>query len=268
MSRVPLYWVDAFADAVGEGNPAAVCPLEDWLPDDVLRAVAAENGLSETAFVLTDRDPMDLRWFAPAGEVELCGHATLAAAFVVLTLLEPQREDVTFATRAGDLTVSRQGDGFTLELPVLSMRREKTVPRHLAAGLGAEPSGVWSTADDPNYVAIFGSEEDVRALEPDLSRLERLHPCGVAVSAPGESVDYVCRYFAPGYGIPEDPVTGSIQCSLGPYWAHRLDRSDLAAAQLSRRGGRLDIQVAGDRVRITGRVTCYMTGAICCLPRV
>lgn len=267
MSRVPLYWVDAFADAVGQGNPAAVCTFTEWPPDQVMQRVAAENGLSETAFLLTDRDPTPLRWFTPTEEVGLCGHATLAAGFVVLDFLAPGGKAVTFSTRGGQLTVTRSGEGLTIDLPALTMRPVDDPPPALLDGLAVESSETWKTESDPNYFVILHGQADVERLRPDLPHLEELHPHGVAVSSPGDEVDFVSRYFAPSYGIPEDPVTGSIHCALGPYWSRRLESAELEAAQLSPRGGRLDVEVAEDRVRLTGRVACYLTGAICCLQR-
>lgn len=268
MSRVPLHWVDAFTDAVGRGNPAAVCTFTEWPPDEVMQRMAAENGLSETAFLLTDRDPTPLRWFTPTEEVGLCGHATLAAGYVVLDVLASDRESVTFSTRGGELTVTRSGEGFTIDLPALEMRPVDDPPPALRDGLAVESAETWTTASDPNYFVILKDEADVERLRPDLRRLEELHPHGVAVSAPGDEVDFVSRYFAPSYGIPEDPVTGSIHCALGPYWSRRLESAELEAAQLSARGGQLGIQIAEERVRLTGRVACYLTGAICCLPEI
>lgn len=266
MSRLPVYWVDAFADEVGRGNPAAVCTLTEWLPDEVLQAVADENGLSETAYLLPDRDPIPLRWFTPTEEVGLCGHATLAAGFVVLDMLAPDREEVRFSSRSGELVVSRSGGRLTVDLPAIAMAPVDASPPSLVEGLGTEPEEVWVTEEDPNYVAILESEAAVAAIRPDLARLEEVHPRGVAVSARGEDVDFVSRYFAPGYGIPEDPVTGSIHCALGPYWSRRLDRAELDAAQLSAREGRIGVRCEDDRVHLTGSVACYLTGAICCLP--
>lgn len=262
MRRVPLYQVDAFAESVFRGNPAAVCPLPGWLPDETLRAVAAENALSETAFFLPDEDPMPLRWFTPVQEVPLCGHATLAAGFVVLTRLFPEREVALFSSRSGSLTVSREGAGFSLDLPALPLERAEPPPPPLVRGLGVEPVEVWIGREDPNYFAVLDDEAAVAALRPDLALLEGLHPRGVAATAPGESADFVSRYFAPGYGIPEDPVTGSIHCALGLYWADRLGRRRLEARQLSRRGGRIGVRVEGERVHLTGAAACYMSGEI------
>lgn len=275
MPRVPIYQVDAFADAVFSGNPAAVCPLETegWPPDETLQAIAAENNLSETAFLLPvhdGTDPVPLRWFTPRCEVKLCGHATLASAFVVFEHLAPDLEEVAFTTMSGRLTVRRDGrsDGgavrLSMDFPAIGSERldPADVPDALVAGLPATPVEVRMTADDWNYVAVFGEREAVATLRPDFALLETLHPHGVSVTAPGREVDFVSRYFVPSYGIPEDPVTGSIHCALAPYWAERLDRTELAAEQLSKRGGRLDLSVAGDRVHLRGSAVTYLTGEI------
>ncbi|HKI86180.1 MAG TPA: PhzF family phenazine biosynthesis protein [Thermoanaerobaculia bacterium] len=262
MRRLPLYQVDAFADEVFSGNPAAVCVLTERLADDVLQAIAAENNLSETAFIEAERDPMPLRWFTPREEVPLCGHATLAAAFVVMRYLAPERRRVEFLTVAGRLTVSREGASFTLDFPALELRPVSTPSPQLRSGLGVEAKEIWICDEDPNYFVFLDSESALVSLEPRFDQLERLHPYGVAVSARSESSDFVSRYFAPGYGIPEDPVTGSIHCALAPWWAKRLGRSSLSARQLSLRGGRLDLEVGETRVRITGRAVGYLEGQI------
>lgn len=268
--RIPIYQVDAFADAVFGGNPAAVCPLDDWLPDETLLAIAAENNLSETAFLLPDRDPIPLRWFTPRAEVKLCGHATLASAFVLFEHLEPGRDEVTFETLSGRLGVRRDGgdeggDGWlVMDFPAIASRRLEPadVPGALREGLGAELEEVRLTADDWNYVAVFGDEDAVTGLAPDFARLESLHPYGTSVTAPGRDVDFVSRYFVPSYGIPEDPVTGSIHCALAPYWAGRLGRTRLTAVQRSRREGRIELEVADERVHLRGRAVTYMIGEI------
>lgn len=258
-----MYQVDAFADAVFQGNPAAVCLLRDWLPDDTLRAIAAENNLSETAFVIPDGDPMPLRWFTPRQEVSLCGHATLAAGCVVLTFFTPEREVATFTSAFGTLSVSRAEDRFAVDLPAVRVAAaDRPLPGALLEGLGAEPVEVLIAHDDPNWFAILENEAVVASLRPDLVRLEELHPCGVAVSARGTSADFVSRYFCPGYGIPEDPVTGSIHCALGPWWAAQLGRTSLTARQLSARGGDLAVHMAGDRVLLEGGAACYLAGEI------
>lgn len=268
MTRIPLYQIDAFAEEVFQGNPAAVCLLSGWLPDETLRAIAAENNLSETAFLVLEesgglypeREQVPIRWFTPTEEVPLCGHGTLAAGFVVLDILYPDWEAVTFSSESGPLRVSREVEGFSLDLPALPVKHVQTPPDLLRKGLDVEPVEVWVTEADPNYLAIVESEQAVLSLEPDLRVLERLHPYGVAVSAPGESADFVSRYFAPGYGIPEDPVTGSIHCALGPHWARRLGRSTLSALQLSGRRGQLNVGVKGDRVHLAGGAALYLTG--------
>ncbi|MFW6089406.1 MAG: PhzF family phenazine biosynthesis protein [Gemmatimonadota bacterium] len=276
MHRIPIYQVDAFAESVFGGNPAAVCPLDDWLPDETLRAIAAENNLSETAFLLPDRDPVPLRWFTPRLEVKLCGHATLASAFVLFEFLDPGREAVHFETMSGRLGVTRAGDRLSMDFPAIGSARLEPddVPAALIDGLGAEPDEVWFTDDDWNYVAVFADAATVAGLRPDFRLIESVHPHGVAATGPGATgtraagtdgavdIDFVSRYFVPGYGIPEDPVTGSIHCALAPYWAGRLGRERLTAHQASARGGRLDLVVAGERVHIEGTAVTYLTGEI------
>jgi len=262
--EVPLYWIDAFADAPFRGNPAAVCVLPAWEPDELLQAIAAENGLSETAFLLWPADPVPLRWFTPRHEVPLCGHATLASGFAVLSFLAPERDRVAFSTRSGPLSVSRADGGMAMDLPALAVEPAGRVPEGLREGLGVDVGAdrVLRTREDPNLFVVLEDEEAVASLRPDPRVLERLHPCGVAVTAPGRSADFVSRYFAPSYGIPEDPVTGSIHCALGPWWAGMLGRTSLTARQLSSRGGRLEIEVRGDRVGIGGSAACYLRGHV------
>ena len=271
MHRIPIYQVDAFTGAVFGGNPAAVCPLDDWLPDETLQAIAAENNLSETAFLIPDRDPVPLRWFTPRLEVKLCGHATLASAFVLFEFLEPSRERVSFETMSGRLGVTRQVDRLSMDFPAIGSERldPGDVPAALIEGLGAEPDEVRFTDDDWNYVAVFADADTVARLRPDFGLIELLHPHGVAATGPGgagtgdpSEIDFVSRYFVPGYGIREDPVTGSIHCALAPYWAERLGKTRLRAHQVSERGGRLDIELAGDRVHLAGTAVTYMTGEI------
>ena len=264
MHCIPIYQVDAFADAVFGGNPAAVVPLAEWLPDETLQAIAAENNLSETAFLIPGRDPVPLRWFTPRLEVKLCGHATLASAFVLFEFLEAGREAVTFETLSGRLIVTREGDRLSMDFPSIGSERveDEAIPAALLQGLGAAPDEVRFTADDWNYIAVFADEATVAGLRPDFASLERLHPHGVSVTAPGDVVDFVSRYFVPSYGIPEDPVTGSIHCALAPYWAGRLARERLAACQVSERGGRIDIEFTGERVHLRGTAVTYMTGEI------
>lgn len=263
MTEIPFYQVDAFTSRPFAGNPAAVCPLEAWLPDEVLLAIAAENNLSETAFFVQQGDRLELRWFTPAVEVDLCGHATLAAGFVVLTRLAPGRAEVTFETRSGPLTVRREGDGLALDLPARPAAPAE-VGEDLVAALGARPKAAIRARD---LVAIFERAEEVRALRPDMSRLSALDVFAVGVTAPGgggedADVDFVSRFFAPAKGVPEDPVTGSLHCTLVPYWAERLGKTALAARQVSRRGGELRCALAGDRVLLGGQAALVIEGTL------
>jgi PhzF family phenazine biosynthesis protein len=257
-----MYQIDAFAERPFEGNPAAVCLLSTWLPDPVLVAIAAENNLSETAFVLTDAEPMQLRWFTPREEVPLCGHATLAAGYVVLEFVDTEQSRTEFQTRSGSVAVSRGQDQFELAFPRLRPKGIEPVPAKFQKAIGEEILELLVQHDDPNYFAILRDEDAVRRLLPDLRAVEEFHPYGLAVSAPGDEVDFVSRYFAPGYGIPEDPVTGSIHCALGPYWSARIGRSELRAVQLSERGGRLGLRIEENQVLLTGQAALYLQGEI------
>ena len=256
--KLRLFQIDAFTSRVFSGNPAAVCPLESWLDDAVLQAIAAENNLSETAFFVPEGDGFALRWFTPALEVDLCGHATLASGHAVLTILDPTRESVAFSSRSGPLTVSRAGDSLAMDFPALPPE-PCAPPADLVAGLGAQPDAVLVEMD---YLAVFAAEADVAALSPDMAAIARLDRRGVIATAPGESVDFVSRFFAPRAGIPEDPVTGSAHCLLTPYWAERLGKERLEARQISARGGALTCELQGARVRIEGRVALYLDGEI------
>lgn len=260
--RLPIYQVDAFTDRVFAGNPAAVVPLDSWLPDDRLQAIAAENNLAETAYVLRAGDAFELRWFTPTVEVDLCGHATLATAFVIATLLEPGRDRLEFVTRqAGTLSVTRDGDLYTLDFPSRPAAPVASPDPALAAALGgAAPAAVLAGRD---YLVVYENEEAVRALAPDMAALAKLDRYAVCATAPGRNgVDFVSRFFAPAQGIPEDPVTGSAHCTLIPYWAERLGRTALAARQISLRGGELSCELAGDRVKIGGKAVLYLEGSI------
>ena len=258
--RIPLYQIDAFADGPFTGNPAAVCPLEEWLPDNVMQAIAAENNLSETAFFVPEGDGYRLRWFTPTSEVDLCGHATLASAFVVFRWLIPRRNAVTFQTvQAGPLTVSRDGDLLALDFPARPPS-PCAMPDGIAAALGRQPAAVLAARD---YLAVYETAEDIRALTPDFAAIARLDRFAVIVTAPGTGgIDFVSRFFAPARGVDEDPVTGSAHCTLIPYWAGRLGKTRLEARQLSRRGGALICALQGDRVTIAGRAVLYLEGRI------
>jgi PhzF family phenazine biosynthesis protein len=257
--QLPLYQIDAFAGRVFAGNPAAVCPLEAWLPDPVMQDIARENNLSETAFLVPENGDYAIRWFTPTVEVRLCGHATLAAGQVVMTDLEPGRAMVRFRTRqAGVLTVSRHGDLYVLDLPA-DPPKPVQPPPELALALGRAPVAAL-IAD--YLMAVFADEAEIRALAPDMAALTRVHEVGVIATAPGREVDFVSRFFAPAAGIPEDPVTGSAHCILTPYWAERLGKDRLSARQLSARGGELICTRLGERVQVAGRAVRYLEGTI------
>lgn len=257
MKRFPLYQIDAFADQAFAGNPAAVMPLEQWLPDDVMQAIAAENNLSETAFFVREGNGYRIRWFMPVGEIDLCGHATLASAFVVLTELEPGKDRVDFESMSGPLVITREGDRFCLDFP-LRAPNPVPCPEGLEEALGVPVKETWRTRE---LFALVHDERAVRELNPDLEAVGRLSPAGIVVTAAGSDCDFVSRCFSPLEGIPEDPVTGSTHCVLVPYWSARLGKKSLFARQLSRRGGELFCEERGDRVRIAGKAVKVLEGA-------
>jgi PhzF family phenazine biosynthesis protein len=259
---VPIFHVNAFTNGPFQGNPAAVCPLKAWLDDELLLAVAAENNLSETAFFVPQHDDYHLRWFTPRSEVDLCGHATLASAFVLLTILEPQKERVRFATRSGILTVHREKGLFSMDFPALPPWTSANPPAELLKGLGTGSDHVSVVQVNDNYFVVYKSEDEVRRVRPDFELIKKLHPAGVGVTAPGLSADFVSRYFVPSYGIPEDPVTGSTHCSLAPYWSQRLGKTTLHAQQMSERGGELWCELAGERVILKGKTVLTLQGEL------
>lgn len=262
MTGLRIFQVDAFTKKRFGGNAAAVVPLEDWLDDSILQAVATENNLSETAFLVADGDRYQLRWFTPTLEVKLCGHATLAAAFVIFEKLEPGRHEVSFETLSGTLSVSRADSRLIMNFPVWALTAVDPGPSELLDGLGVEPAAVLVTTSADNYFVILEDEAQIRAVRPDYGLLSRLHPAGVVVTAPGDTSDCVSRYFVPSYGIPEDPATGSIHCGLVPYWANRLGKREIFARQASPRGAELYCEHQGDRVVIAGHVVEYLEGRI------
>jgi len=257
---IPLYQVDAFSSALFGGNPAAVCLLAAWPDDAWMQAVAAENNLSETAFVVSEPEGPRIRWFTPTTEVDLCGHATLASAYVHFRFIDPAAERVEFASASGTLTVSRDGDRLTLDFPALAPVPVVTPPAALLAGLGVEPAPVLAAKD---YLVVLEDAATLRRLRPDFTALARLtEKRGVIVTAPGDDCDFVSRFFAPAAGVDEDPVTGSAHCILIPFWAGRLGKSELFARQISRRGGALWCRHNGDRVMIAGHCAPYLEGRI------
>jgi predicted PhzF superfamily epimerase YddE/YHI9 len=257
--KLPLYQLDAFTGRLFAGNPAAVCPLPRWLPDATMQAIAAENNLSETAFLVAEGADFGLRWFTPAIEVDLCGHATLAAGHVVLERLRPGGTSVSFLTRSGRLGVTRKNDWLELDFPA----RPAVVcepPAGLLDALGGAPREVRKSVRD--QLVIYGSESEVAALRPAMAPLAALGLFGVIATARGDRADFVSRFFAPGVGVDEDPVTGSAHCVLTPYWAEQLGKNALDARQISRRGGVLRCELRGERVGIAGQVVLYLEGTI------
>ncbi len=256
--RIPYFQVDAFASKLFQGNPAGVCPLAKWLDEATMQNIAAENNLSETAFFVPQGKDYDLRWFAPEMEIDLCGHATLACAFLLFSELGVRGNVVRFHTmKSGVLTVKREDGVLTLDFPSRPPV-SGPVPEALVRGLGQKPMEILKARD---YFCVFEKEEDVRALKPDFALLNTLDE-KVIVTAPGSDCDFVSRFFAPTAGVPEDPVTGSAHCTLIPYWANRLGKKKMLARQVSRRGGELFCELAGERVLIGGKAVLYSRGRI------
>jgi PhzF family phenazine biosynthesis protein len=270
--RIPLFHVDAFTNQPFRGNPAAVCLLDAWLDDGSLRKVAAENNLSATAFFvrsgrLPGVGPCDLRWFTPKCEIRLCGHATLATGYVVLKFLEAASESIRFETRfSGAVTVRKEGEIFSMDFPALVPETLPDPPddlfRALGSGLDPTPRVLEVLEVNDTYVVVYENESAIQDISPDLALLEQLHPFAVSVTAEGNNVDFVSRYFAPSYGVPEDPVTGSAHCALMPYWSQRLGKGSLHARQLSERGGEVFCEMASDRVIIKGNAVLTLKGTI------
>jgi PhzF family phenazine biosynthesis protein len=253
---IPYYQVDAFTGSLFSGNPAGVAILIDWISEEWMQSIAAENHLAETAFVVPRGGCFDLRWFTPEMEVDLCGHATLAAAHVLFTHLGYRKVSIDFHTRSGLLPVTRSENLLTLDFPSRPAE-ECEVPDLLSEGLGSVPVEVRKARD---YLAVFESESIVRELRPRMDVLSKLSCLGIIATAPGYSCDFVSRFFAPAAGVPEDPVTGSAHCTLIPYWSKQLKKSQLHALQVSRRGGELFCSERGERVAISGRAITYSTG--------
>lgn len=258
--RLPYFHVDAFSSNLFKGNPAAVVPLEHWLPDPLLQSIAAENNLADTAFFMPLPDgAYALRWFTPKVEVDLCGHATLATAFVLAHCLQREGPVYHFESRSGPLTCAREGDRFVLDFPARPSAAS-TDAGPFAAALGHPPVEFWKGHFN---LAVYATAAEVRALAPDFRALAAIDHFAVVATAPGDGgEDFVSRFFAPRAGIDEDPVTGSAHCALMPYWSQRLKRDDLFARQVSARGGELWCQMKKDRVRIGGHAVLYQTGSL------
>jgi PhzF family phenazine biosynthesis protein len=254
-----VYIVDAFTDKLFSGNPAAVCPLDTWLPDDLMQKIAAENNLAETAFIVNEPDGYRIRWFTPAVEVDLCGHATLASAHVMFNHLDLTGDEIIFNSRSGGLKVRKDGKLLTLDFPKDDLKKVE-ITREIEDLFSVKPLEMYKGKTD--YLLIFENEEIIRTIIPDLDRISKLDARGVIISAPGRNVDFVSRFFAPQSGINEDPVTGSAHTTLIPYWAGKLNKTEMTALQVSERGGSLLCKLSGDRVLISGNAITYSIGEI------
>ena len=261
--KLPIYQVDAFTNQTFEGNPAAVCPLKAWLPTEKMLAIAAENNLSETAFfVKKEEGAYDLRWFTPALEIDLCGHATLAAAFVIFEKLGHTQNRIDFHSKSGLLSVTKREEFLYLDFPSRKPETPKEVPVSLAEGTafnGVKPISVLKSRD---YLVVFESEKQILEIVPDLRLLEQIDTLGIIITSKGTNADFVSRFFAPRAGVNEDPVTGSAHCTLIPYWAEFLGKSVLTAYQLSERKGFVKCEMLGSRVKIGGEAVLYLEGTI------
>ncbi|MCJ8211112.1 PhzF family phenazine biosynthesis protein [Mucilaginibacter sp. RS28] len=257
---IDIYQADAFTNKLFGGNPAAVCPLNEWLPDETMQKIAAENNLAETAFFVPTSEGYHLRWFTPELEIDLCGHATLATAHIIFTQLGYAENEILFSTQnAGVLKVSNQGDKYTLDFP-----SRPPYPAELPAALiealgGKAPQHILRSRD---FFLVYEDEQDILDIQPDFAALAKVDAIGIIVTAPGNTVDFVSRFFAPAAGVAEDPVTGSAHCNLIPYWAEKLGKNQLHAYQLSARKGELWCELKGDRVLMSGEAVTYLKGEI------
>lgn len=259
--ELPIYQLDAFTSQVFGGNPAAVVPLTSWLPDATLQAIAAENNLAETAFYVPTDHGFHIRWFTPTVEVDLCGHATLATAYVLFSIENYAQEQIHFDSRSGVLTVRQEEDWLILDFPVDTLHKQLVSPPALLEALG-DVVPVEIIRGKTDFMAVLENEEQVRNLNPDVILLSTLPVRGVIITAKGQDVDFVSRFFAPQSGIAEDPVTGSAHTTLTPYWAEKLGKTEFSALQVSKRGGVLKTKLIGERVEIAGQVRLYLKGTI------
>lgn len=256
MKSYPIYTVDAFTNSVFGGNPAAVCPLQSWLPETVMQQLAAENNLSETAFFVKEEDTFHIRWFTPEFEIDLCGHATLASAFVIFTQLNYPGTTIRFTCKSGLLDVTKNNELIKLNFPS-RVPVPAEAPEILLKGIGKTPGKVLKSRD---YFLVYENEQDILDIKPDFQYLNQLDCVGIIVTAPGKEVDFVSRFFVPNSVIGEDPVTGSAHCNLIPYWAEQKGKTTLTAKQVSARGGELWCELLGDRVTMAGNAILYMKG--------
>ena len=256
--KLPIYQIDAFTNSIFEGNPAAIVPLEEWITSKLMQKIAMENNLSETAFIVKAGHDYEIRWFTPVCEVDLCGHATLASAYLVLYSLEPNKDEVIFSSKSGNLNVKKEDGLLAINLP--SAQNKKTdIPEILSDALGKQPLEVYESDD---LMAVFENEADIKNLNPDFIKLKEIDTRGIIVTAPGEHVDFVSRFFAPAVGINEDPVTGSAHTKLVPFWSSKTGKNELNADQLSQRTGKLICRNNKDYVQLLGNAKIYLKGEI------
>ncbi len=256
--KQPIYIVDAFTKKVFSGNPAAVCPLKEWLPEEILQNIAMENNLSETAYFVKNGDSYNIRWMTPSIEVPLCGHATLASSFVIFNFIDKDAREIRFNSKSGELIITRDGNLITLNFP--SNVPQKAEPNDIVGlALRKEPKELYF---NKSYLAVFDSPQDILGIKPDFRAFEDVHSDGIIVTAKGDDVDFVSRYFVPSAGIDEDPVTGFAHTLLTPFWSEMLGKKKMSAKQISKRGGELVVENLGDRVNISGTAVLYSVGEI------
>ena len=255
---ITTYQVDAFTSKLFSGNPAAVCPLQSWLDDDLMQSIAAENNLSETVFFVPQDQGFHIRWFTPMDEVDLCGHATLAAAFILFNQLDYSQDEIIFYSRSGELKVSKNEQWLTLDFP-LQAPTSCSYPSSAEQAFNIQPSEMLQAVD---LILVYQNEKQIHDLKPDFNRLKDIPQRGVIVTAPSRDYDFVVRYFAPELGVPEDPVTGSAYTQLAPFWQTKLNKTKFHAKQLSSRGGEVVCEIKQDRVLISGQAVLYMSGEI------
>lgn len=257
--NLTIYQIDAFTKEVFKGNPAAVCPLDEWIDDGLMQRIALENNLAETAFFVKKGDVYEIRWFTPLAEIDLCGHATVASGFLLFDVLKAENEIIKFHShKSGELSVEKKGERFVLDFPSRPVTPVE-IPDGLIEAIGKEPKEVFRARD---YFLVYENEQEILDIAPNFSELVKITTHAVIVTAKGDSADFVSRFFAPEVGIPEDPVTGSAHCNLIPFWAERLGKTEMFARQLSARGGEIFCELRGDRVGIGGNAALYLKGEI------
>ncbi|KAF3984838.1 MAG: PhzF family phenazine biosynthesis protein [Methylococcales symbiont of Hymedesmia sp. n. MRB-2018] len=256
--KLDIYQIDAFANNIFEGNPAAICPLEKWLPDELMQSIASENNLAETAFFVPNNTGYHIRWFTPTREVDLCGHATLASAFVIFSILGHQKNSIVFTSKSGELIVGKNGKWLEMDFPTQAPI-PCSVPKQIITAFKSQPIECLKSED---YIVVFKNEVEILSAKPDMSLLRGLDLRGVIITASSKKYDFVSRFFAPKFGINEDPVTGSAFTQLIPYWSKKLNKKELTAKQISKRGGEVNCAHIGKRVKISGKAIKYLVGRI------